>query len=427
MNRLLAILGLAGLAAPLSADDSLEDLLRRAREQQASARAELSGVVSVALTDFETLSTRDRERKAGLLRSKLLKLGSEAAPLLVASLEPGIDPTEGQEYRARQITQVLREMATPAITEMLLERLEAGSISGRVNALQVLETNPETKRIAPVVRDLYHVSTGRLRLASMIALARIGGPEAETLLTAALADEDSEVVKTAISALGEVKSAAVASKVIELVQSDTGTEYLRALADYYRQQPELFENLDHLVAIVQCVGRPEASSSDSVYLLEVLIDLNLELRSKARKELDPLTEHVVSEVREAALVLLARSGDKNARRDLIRPYDDAVKERKSHPTPYVERGDAWYRIGDYAESIRDYKEAIELRGNRSKEPEPFVGLARCYAQQKKYKEAKAQLDVAPLSRLKLRQLANDPAFVGMLETKYRDAFHLADE
>jgi len=425
---LVSALLLLPTAAPLAGgQDSLEELLSRARAEREASQAELAGTVQAALAELETLPPRNRLREAARRRSRLLDLGDEVAPMLVLYLDPGSDPEAGVVFRTRQVVQVLRSMASPAITDALLRQTTTGSVEGRLNALAVLETCPDRSRIAPVVRELYNFSTGRMRTGAMLTLARLGGPEAEAILSAALDDEDPAVIDLALHALGEVASLTVTAKVLELASSDAGASHVEGIGAFYVSQPALFEDQDMVIALMTLLARSDAPRDDTVNVLEAMLPLELDIRSKIRKAMDPLVDHPNQEVREATLVLLARAGDKGARRDLLRPYNAKVSARRDSDNAYTERGDAWYQIGEYSEAIKDYKQAVKLMRARTKEEEPFLGLARCYAQMRKYKDAKVQLDLAPVSIARLQELSRDPAFTEMLESKYRSAFHLPDQ
>ena len=356
-----------------------------------------------------------------------MDLGLEAAPLLVVYIDPGPDPAEGVAFRTRQVVEVLRKLASPAITDQLIARTAAGSVEGRLNALAILETSPDRERVAPVVRNLYHASSGRLRTGAMLALARLGGPESEVVLSAALEDPDPLVVDLALHALGEVEAPGVTAKVLSLCRAEAGSNHVVGIGRFFVAQPELFEEQDNVISLVELLARSDVPRDEAVEVLEAMLPLELSFRSKVVTAMDPLVAHPNSEMREAALVLLARGGVKSARRDLLRPYNERLTGRRPSDDAYTERGDVWYRIGEYSEAIKDYKDAVRLMRARTKEEEPFLGLARCYAQMKKYKDAKIQLDLAPVSIARLQELSKDPAFAGMLDSKYRSAFHLPDE
>jgi len=407
------------------ARESLEDFLRRARASRDAARAAMTAEVTGVLEAFESLTPRTRERDAARLRKQLVDLGTEVAPLLVDALDPGPEPSSGVTFRCAQVVQVLGDLAAASITDRLLQLSRKGIVESRVNALAVLRTSPEPGRVAPVVRDLYRTAEGTVRQAALVTLASMGGKEATALLVEALSDEDAEIVDLALRSLGAAKNLAVSEDVRRLASGERGPTHVESLTDYYAEFPDLVEESDHLLALIGLAAHNGVPRDAAVRLITMLTELEIEPRSSAKRALEPLTKHVNDELREATLALLARAGDKGARRRLLEPYTDRISRQRDFDRVYTERGDVYYRIAEYPSAIKDYKQAIELRSRRaSSAPEPYLGMARCYARMKRYKDAATQLEDAPVSLLTLRELADDPAFALMLETRYRDAFAL---
>lgn len=408
--------------------ESLEDFLRRARTSRDAAWAAMTGEVTAVLEALESLTPRTRERDAARLRRQLLDLGTEAAPLLVDALVPGPEPSSGVTFRCGQVVQVLSDLAASSITDRLLQLSGDGVLEGRVNALTVLRTSPEPSRVAPVVRDLYRSAEGTVRQAALVTLASLGGPQATALLIEALSDEDESIVDLALRSLGTAKNQTVAEDVRKLAMGERGAKHIDALTDYYAEFPKLVEDSSHLLALIGLAANNDVSRASAVRLVYMLTELEIAPRSAARRAMAPLTKHVNDELREASLALLARAGDKGARRDLLGPYTDRIARQKGFDRVYTERGDVYYRIGEYPLAIKDYKQSIELRSSRSTaSAAPYLGMARCYARMKRYKDAAAQLDKARVSLLTLREWADDPAFALMLETRYRKAFSLPNE
>ena len=161
-------------------------------------------------------------------------------------------------------------------------------------------------------------------------------------------------------------------------------------------------------------------------MLTYMTEIGVDPRSSARRKLEGLTDVVNDGVREASLILLARARDKGARKRFLTPYDRAIERQPDYHGVFTERGDAYYRLADYTEAIKDYKMAVRLRRGRTPVPEPFIGTARAYARMGRYKDAAEELKTAPLSITEVRSLAKDPAFAEMLETRYRSAFRLVE-
>ena len=407
--------------------ESLEEFLRRARTRRDAARARMAQEVRAVLLSLESLTPRTRVREAPRLRSQLLVLGTEVAPLLVDTLDPGPQPSSGVTFRCSQVVRVLSDLGASSITDRLLQWTGEGSLQGRQNALAVLRASPEPGRVAPVVRDLYRAAEGPLRQAALVTLASLGGQQATLLLIEALSDEDTEIVDLALRSLGAAKNLSVSADVRELATGERGPQHIEALIDYYAEFRELVGESPHLLALIGLAASNEVSRDSAVRLIAMLTELEIEPRSTVRRAMEPLIKHVNDELREASLALLARAGDKVARRSLLKPYTESIGRQKAFDRVYTERGDVYYRIAEYPLAIKDYKQAIDLRPARAgASPDPYLGMARSYARMKRYKDAASQLDKAPVSLLTLRELAGDPAFTLMLETRYRKAFHLPD-
>jgi tetratricopeptide (TPR) repeat protein len=169
--------------------------------------------------------------------------------------------------------------------------------------------------------------------------------------------------------------------------------------------------------------------NEAVVVLELLSDAHEEWGSKFKRRLKDLSEATTPRIEEAALVALARDGDRGARKQLLEPLDDRVDENESLPSAWEARGSMRYKIGDYKNAIKDYTEALKLSESYGRpQPDLYVGLARAHAQLGKEKDAAEWLDKAPISISELRQLAKDPVFASLVENdKYREVFHLKED
>jgi tetratricopeptide (TPR) repeat protein len=108
----------------------------------------------------------------------------------------------------------------------------------------------------------------------------------------------------------------------------------------------------------------------------------------------------------------------------LQKFDERVKSWPKSASAYTDRGNVKYLIAEYSKAIKDYKDAIGLQRGLERRPDARLGIARSYARLKKYSDAEKNLQFASMTTL--RELASDPAFGGMLETKYRRAFHLRE-
>jgi tetratricopeptide (TPR) repeat protein len=226
--------------------------------------------------------------------------------------------------------------------------------------------------------------------------------------------------------LAQVERKEVPSCVSQLLATERATTLVAPLLDYYSASSKLFNDEEHLLALIQLACQPATDGSDAVKILDTLSEFDVTVKGATKRALDALRESSQLKLRESALVLLARSKDKGARRSLMQAFDERVKYSPASSSVYSQRGDVYYLIAEYQKAIKDYKTAISLQRGLASKGGAHLGIARSYARLKRYPDAEEYLSAAPVSMTTLRELANDPAFKVMLETKYRRAFHLRE-
>ncbi len=409
---------------------SLEDLLRAARLKRSQLLEGLRGKVQGIVTELETATPRIQPTVATSLRTQLTDLGPQIAPLLLGALNPGANPSRGARFRATEIVTVLRELQSAAIGNELVASSQRGPDEGRINALRVLANFPAPDRVMAGVRQTHGSATGGVRTAALITRLQLGDSNPDQLLAEALLaspdPSDPERTSRLLTSLAGVQCAAIAPSVAKFLASESAPHQAAVLVTFYRVRNDLLSDQDHLLGIIELASHADTARESAVGLLESLADFDIKLKGEAKRRLSDLQDSTMLDLRESALILLARSKDKNARRVLTKDYDNRIKSNRTSSVAHAERGEIFYRIGEYQSSIKDFKNAISLQRGLANKGEAHIGIARCYARLKRYSDAAEYLGLAPVSMTTLRQLASDPAFARMLETKYRDAFHLPD-
>lgn len=404
---------------------SLQELLARLRRMREEKFGELRGVVDQLLRVMESEALTRRMDGLADAKSKLVELGGEAAALAVDAIDPGEKPTDAVRLRAAFVTLALIEQRAPGVTTRLIEIARGGSPEGRVNAVKALAAAPDPDRASPVLYEICQSSQGELRRVALAGLARIGGPENETRLAQSLADASPEVVRLTLEALAVARAGSFASRVQKLLSvPHDAVQYIDGLLAYYRACPDVVDRAS-LVGLVRLAQDFSVSTDNRVRLLDTLAVFADKFDNEVRKEVRAVSESPTREVREAALVLLVVAGDKNARKDLLTDYDGQIERNKNWANSYEARANILYRIGEYRDAIRDYTKALQLSANdfRARQDEAYMGLARCYMQQGKLKEAAATLEKAPISLKQLGDLANEPVFRKLVDhAKYGNVF-----
>ena len=423
---LLAVLPAAAVGAQ-SERESLQTFLARVRRERDTMRAKLSADVNAIIGELESLAEKKLLRQATEKRFELVALGEECASLLVDQIDPGNVGTDSQVFRAHQVAIALAEIVSYAITADLLRIAQTGSAEGRQNALLVLANSPEPERVIPAILAIFERGSGKVRESALITLASLGGRESVAVFERALTDEDPGIVALALTSLGQTRNTAAAQQVLGVLRGPRATDHVDGLLAYYEAVPEALTERVSL-AFIALLREPELKTSSRVRVLDAMRQMQFDASSEFKKELKAITLVGSRQVSDAAFTLLAALGDKNARRTLLKPYNDQIDKNKNWQDAYLQRADILYKVGDFRGAIDDYKDALRIGSRNATEPAPYLGLAHCYARLGRFKDAAKYLDDAPVSIVTLRQLADHPDFRAMsVHKKWRRSFHLQGE
>jgi hypothetical protein len=404
---------------------SMQELLVRLRKERDGHLGELRASVDGVLRTLELeIQTR---RPAGLTEQKerLVALGAECAPILVEMIDPGEKADESAKLRSSTIAQALVDQPSPAITPRLVAIARTGSPDGRVNAVRALATSPDVDRAGSVLAETYRTGEGEIRGVALASIARLGGPESDSVISAALESSDAAIVRTCLQALASSRGAAFAPKVLKKVAATRdAAAYVDGILAYYRACPEVVDKA-HLLALVKLAGDVGVASDSRAKIVDLLPRYGDKFDTEIRKELHQLSGSSTREVSESALITLYVAGDRSARKPLLAPYDDQVEKNKQWAQSFEARATVLYRIGDYQQAVRDYTRSLQLAANdiRAKTEGAHIGLARCYMQQGKVKDAFDELNRAPISAKDLAELGKEPVFQKLAEhPKYGKVF-----
>jgi tetratricopeptide (TPR) repeat protein len=398
---------------------SLQALLVRLRQLRDDRLGELRADVDAVLRAIEIEAQTHHVAGLDEQRKRLVALGPEVAPLLVEMIDPGENAEDPAILRAATVANALVEQPSPAITSRLVEIARTGTPKGRLNAAKALAASPDPARAGEVLGELARTAQGELRRAALVGLARLGGSESKKTLEASLRSPDPAAVQSTIEALAEARAGAFAPQILELASvTHQATPFVPAILAYYRAVPEVVDK-GHVQALVRLAGEVAVGNELRAKVLELLPRFEASFDAEIKKELKQLGTSPTREIREGALVALVLAGDKGARKDLLLDYDDQIDRNKTWPASFEARANVLYRIGEYRDAIRDYQKSLELSAKdfRARTEDAYIGLARCYAQQGKLKDASATLEKAPISRKQLAELAGDPVFQKVAEHK----------
>jgi hypothetical protein len=346
----------------------------------------------------------------------LVRLGSEATPLLVLELDPGSGASEALQGRSKQVALVLSELSTSNVTVDLLKLLHGGTLLGQQNALSVLAHSDDPNRVGPVLRARFAEVDGEMRARMIAAIATLGGEDNFNFIGDVLGNKDPAIVKSALLALTEQHCVDAAPKIGDLVRATlAAAEHIPEIVDFYRACPEVVDE-DHckdLVKLAQAVKRNPRMAELVLFLLSEHED---EWDSKIKKELKLLAEAGSNRISEAAMICLARSGDHRMEKKLLAPFNASIEKNDGLASSWQKRAEVKMRIGKYKNAISDFLEARRLtEGYQRSEPDIYIGIARCYARLGKEKDAYKWLNQGSLNISQLHLLSRDSDFAKLLE------------
>jgi tetratricopeptide (TPR) repeat protein len=403
---------------------AIEDLLERARAARAESQKRLAGDVDALAKEIEA-GPAPRELAAKIER--LVALGEEATPLLVRQIDPGSPGTDKERLRALQFATALSRMDTTAVTSELLEVLRGGTPDGRRNALRALATTREVARVRPEIEAVFRAADGTTKQAALRALLAFGGPENDALLTQLLGSGDDSLIGMALDGLADQRAAGALDAVRKLLnQPGSAPRHAQALLKYFHAVRESADASDAL-SFVRLAQSGSLQLSTRVALVDGIAQLSPSLNLEFKKAMEPLVTSSDRQLKESAQVLLARLGDKSTRKELLKDYDELVSKNERWADAYVRRGDMYARLGDDDEAIRDYRQSLSVGKDDPTLPQDEVSekLARCYVRKGKLKDAADLLNRAPISLKRLGELAEDPEFAPLRNSKFaKDAFGL---
>lgn len=415
---------LALLAIPANDRGSLQDFLLRAREQRELALSVLRSKVDELLREIDAAALGRDQSALVKLGAKLTSIGPECAVLVVPRLEPGAAPSDAQKLAASTLATALQGMPSDDATRELVNKLETCSADGRANIILALSGAKDSGVAAKALSKLWLEGPVESRAASLIALARMEAPEAKQALDAALADPRPEISKMAVNAIVASASAAQAPRMLALLRTpgDAGRN-IDAIARYYKLVPQALDD-QAVAAIISLAGDPGPRPEDRSRLLESLANRAKEFTSDIKRSLRKLAETPGGTMSESARMLLAIGGDAKAKRDVLANYEVIVQRNPDWPPSYEARAGVLYRMQEWKEARADWQKALELaaRDPNGKQDSAAIGIARCWMQEGKPREAAEMLRKAPLTPKQLAELARDPLFAPLLDNpKLRDS------
>ena len=426
------LLSAGAMGAQTDESPSIEDLTERYRERSEAAVEALRGNVEYLLAQLKDHVNADRKGSIEQVREKLVKLGSEASPLLIGSLDPGNKPERVMSSFSAQIALVLKELDIGPVVGHLIKMANDGSKAGQRLSIQVLGYSKDASRVSPILKELYAGESpprGSL-LTSLALLGDVPFVTEQLRFKGNIASKgEHEQITAALYALTTAKISEASDHVLVLAaDTRTAAAHVKELCAWYEACPEVLDK-QHCASVLELTKSSRVNLEDRIALVKLLCAHERQWPSGTKKTLETLAETGNTELRKEVLIALALSGDRGAKKDLLLPYQEALARSGRWADAWIDLASVEYRIRELKDAIKHYDQAIKLgRFDTRRQREVYLGLARCYALEKKYKDAQQWLQRAPISRKQLADLANDPDFHDMAaHSKYGKTFGPPEE
>ncbi|MEE2939256.1 MAG: hypothetical protein VX460_02605 [Planctomycetota bacterium] len=445
----ILLAGLAALtAAPAAVQQdgdaptrSLEELLDEARRARARAEAELRPVVAEIMDGLDTSVARRPTARTDAAKRELMQLGVAALPLIVPYLDPGESTENGPRLRAQIASEVLHERPSIGVTSALLDEATAGTSAARRGALFALRTTPEPRRVLPsivaIVRSAEKApdedGEEKARAAVLVScyrtIAALGQPGSTAFLSEEIASGNPDRQRLAIRALEYGPTDAVVGQVIAVLRSNAAAGLAEPIVSFLGRRDALLQQEDLAEALIDLGLQPGLLPEDRIGVFDLVRITDAEMSTAAKRKLEKdFGDASSSDLRRAALLLLARNKDRSAKRELLEPFEEQIAAGgRMVAIAYRNRAELNHAIGEWSAAVKDWRSAMKasraqrLRGDEGREQ---VGIAKSLARIKKYREAAEYLKDSPLTLRELQELGRDRDFREMRGTKWGQVFRL---
>lgn len=470
---------------------SLESVLEDVDRELARRMGELLPEIVEIMDQLDALPSGS-VTATSIARGRALEaLGPDAVPLIVPFLDPGEHPKPAWSLRSKVAAEIVANNPTPAATDGIVRVLEQGSNIGMLRALTALRTTVEPSRVFEAVRKVargeafeesaaahekeraaileeklaeevadllekirngeaaetpsseegdegsesgdslaWTPSPDQLQSAAFTTIAHFGTEEARAYMRGELLGDDQARRDLALSALASAPSVGPVSGLVrELLQSSKAPAIAGALAGFYGSNEALLEDDDHAEPLFAVALAEGVSPEARVRLFDLFRLTDTDIKSSAKRDLErTFGDAAHATVRRAALLLLAREGDRGAKRELLSTFDDRLESGRNIAQILAERAALHHEIGDWKDAVKDWRDAMEAQshGNSFRKLEgAFLGIARSLARQGKFRDALEYLEKSPLSIVQRKRLATDRDFREMAQSDLaRRAFQL---
>jgi len=415
---LLFLAALQGSDPPPALDErpSIQELREQLEARRLARRAELEPEVRALLGALAGLPSAVEQSQFDKLEARFTSLPAEAAPLLVPALDPGTTPTQTETRAAALVQRALLELGLRSITGELTAMARTGSLRGQALAVQLLGQSEDVLDASTSLLELWSSPPEYLGADIANALLQLDGEAHLPHLALALEKGAPNRVGWAVAALVEHQPVGTDRALSKfLSRTESAITHIGSLLEFYLQNPDSLgaDEAEHMIGFLSQTGTPTAEDRA---ILEALPDLKRSTRGSWLSRLRDEEKLRNGQILELIRICLARSGERTARRNVLRESEGWVDRSKNSPEAYMERGRILLALRDYNRAASDFERAYELYKFPSKRRwAAGINQARALVLGEHLRQASTVLEDLNLTVVLKRQVVEDPDFEALRE------------
>ena len=377
------------------------DLLGIAKAEARRERAALTGRVSQLLNELRSSS----DENLAFIRKKIDELQAIGPPA-VEQLATAMNHSgnESAEVNAginacRALAGIQGQQAAATLTRLTRE----GGKCGRQNAVRALGLRGDPS-ILPVLEKLLSDEDSDLVRLAIDAIGSLGGKDAETLLTGFIDSKDAAFASTAVSGLARLAIAAAGEQVLSRLRAELGTtspasEVIVACVMFLKACPSP-EAIPELQLALEGTTAPLSRRLAAVEALLAVGEQTSGSRKAVLKILKSATQGGLRAVIKSSALAMARLGDDSGVSAVAADLDVEIGQNPKNYNALYKRAELYLEFSKWQRAASDFRDGLRQEKDPRDPDRVYLGLARAYAGMGRYADAAKYLHRMPDARVK---------------------------
>jgi len=414
--------GLAGAqseSTPAAPAAEPRDLLSIAKTEADRERAALTSRVSQLLNELRSSS----DGSLAFIQKKIEELRAIGAPAIEMLAEAMNHTSDASpEINAginasRALAGIHGQQAAGALTRLTRE----GGKFGRLNAVRALGLRGDPTFL-PVLEKLLTDEDPELVRLAIEAIGGLGGPGSEALLIRFIDSKEAAYTSTAIAGLAQLAAKAAAPQILarlrkELAAAEPAANVIEAGVSYLKVCP-LAEALPELQQALEGSAAPLSRRLAAVEALLATGQSVSGTRKAVLKILRTASLGALRAVTKAAALAMAELGDDSGISAVTADLDREIDQNPRNYNALYKRAELYLEFSKWQRAASDFRDGLRQEKDPRDPDRVYLGLAHAYAGMSRYADAAKYLNRLPEARVKtlpeeytvFREMADDSRY-----------------